>query len=58
MKYQVLIRFLLAIGFFTLAPFLHKFPLLVTIDSAIGIYLIITGASKLMRPGEHKKKDQ
>lgn len=48
MKYDIVLRFIAAIAFFTFVAFVQDYPWAMTLFTAAGIFSAVTGASKLM----------
>lgn len=49
MRQEAILRLLLAIALFTLAPFLHEYRPAASLFTVMGIYFVVTGASKLIK---------
>ncbi|GIP21994.1 MULTISPECIES: hypothetical protein [Paenibacillus] len=49
MKQEIILRFLLALVLFTLVPFLQEYRWIGTLFTVAGIYLVATGASRLIQ---------
>ncbi|USB33013.1 hypothetical protein [Paenibacillus sp. YPG26] len=54
MKQEAVFRLLLAIVLFTLVPFLYEYRLVASLFTVMGIYFVVTGASKLTRKRPRK----
>ncbi|MNF15362.1 hypothetical protein D3C80_2179430 [compost metagenome] len=46
MKQEAILRLLFAIVLFTLVPFLYEYRLVASLFTVMGIYFVVTGASK------------
>ncbi|WP_157739420.1 hypothetical protein [Paenibacillus physcomitrellae] len=51
MKYDMILRFIAAIAFFTFVPFVQAYPWATAVFAAAGIYCAVTGFSKIIKPG-------
>ncbi|WP_169823427.1 hypothetical protein [Paenibacillus yonginensis] len=54
MKYDMILRFVAAVVFFTFVPFVQAYPWATALFVAAGIYCAVTGFSKIIKPGGRK----
>ncbi|WP_162515257.1 hypothetical protein [Paenibacillus pinistramenti] len=50
MKYDIILRFIAAVGFFTFVPFSQDYPWAMTLFTAAGIFCAVSAMSKIIKP--------